>query len=204
MEQDVAPTGFYDHLPRMTRTIRRNAFTRKTGTKVRARMIRDVGAPGKWRAEHMGAPGIGKMKEGLLKAVGYDVNAKATRRRAAVKRAVKKYGRSSTIKKLNAVAVYTRRTSPAKSKKFKADMRAAQKMKGGAEEENLNDVRWDLHDRWSNSTLTKDEAASLLARTKALLPDAKYTDPRLTLDPFDADAFYHGLDEVIENPTGKK
>lgn len=141
MEQDSAPTGFYDHLPRMTRRIRRNAYTRKTGTKVRARMISDVGAPGKWRAEHMGAPGIGKMKEGLLKAVGYDVNAKTTRRRAAVKRAVKKYGRSSTIKKLNAVAVYTRRTSPAKSKTFKADMRAAQKMKGGSE---LGDILSEL------------------------------------------------------------
>jgi hypothetical protein len=77
---------------------------------------------------------IGPLKKGLLKKVGYDVTKSRTRRRSAVSRAVKKYGRSSTIKKLNAVAVLTRRTSPAKSKKFKADMRAAQKMKGGVHE----------------------------------------------------------------------
>lgn len=125
LERDSAPTGFYDYLPRGT--IRRKAFTRKNGTKVRAKMVRDMGAPGKWRARHMYAPGIGKLKSGDLKAVGYDVTSSVTRRHKAVKRAVAKYGRSSTIKKLNAVAVYTRRTSPAKSKKFKADMKFAQK-----------------------------------------------------------------------------
>lgn len=135
MERDTAPTGFYNYLPKIRRSAyTRKAYTRKTGTRVKgsrvsARMIRDVGAPGKWRAEHMGAPGIGPLKQGLMKAVGYDVNASAKTRHAAVKRAVKKYGRSSTIKKLNAVAVYTRRTSPAKSKKFKADMKFAQRTK---------------------------------------------------------------------------
>jgi uncharacterized protein with PIN domain len=99
LEQDSAPTGFYDHLPRRSRKTRR------------------------------GPPRIGPLTPGLLKAVGYDVNASATRRRAAVKRAVKRYGRSSTIKKLNAVAVLTRRTSPVKSKRFKADMKIAQEQK---------------------------------------------------------------------------
>lgn len=134
LEQDTAPTGFYNSLPRIRRNAyTRKSYTRKTGTRVkgsrvRARMIRDVGAPGKWRREHMGAPGIGSLKQGLMRDVGYDVNAPATTRRAAVKRAVEKYGRNSTIKKLNAVAVYTRRTSPGKSKKFKADMKVAQRM----------------------------------------------------------------------------
>ena len=89
-------------------------------------MIRDVGAPGKWQREH-GMPGIGKLKPGLMKAVGYDVKASTTRRRKAVDAAVKKYGKSSTIKKLNAVAVYTRRTSPVKSRTFKSDMKYVQK-----------------------------------------------------------------------------
>jgi len=96
LEQDTAPTGFYNALPRFTRKSRRK---------------------------------IGPLRPGLLKAVGYDVTASTTRRRAAVKRAVKRYGRSSTIKKLNAVAVLTRRTSPAKSKRFKADMKVAQEQK---------------------------------------------------------------------------
>lgn len=130
MEQ---PTGLYDSFPKTIRRkgYTRKAYTRKTGTKVRgsrvkAARIRDVGAPGKWRPMHYGAPGIGKMKPGLMKAVGYDVSAPAARRHAAVDKAVKKYGRNSTIRKLNAVSVYTRRTSPAKSRTFKSDMKYVQ------------------------------------------------------------------------------
>jgi hypothetical protein len=111
------------------RKIRRKGYTTRRGTRVPARMIRDVGAPGKWRAEHMGAPGIGELKEGALSSVGYSVDAKTSTRRKAVDRAVKKYGKTGTIRKLNAVAVYTRRTSPAKSKAFKADMKYVQKNK---------------------------------------------------------------------------
>ncbi len=81
-----------------------------------------------------GLKGIGPLKEGLLKKVGYSVSASKTRRHAAVKRAVKKYGKTSTIRKLNAVAVYTRKSSPAKSRAFRSDMKFAQKMKGGNEE----------------------------------------------------------------------
>lgn len=136
------PTGLYDYLPKMMRgqgTIRRRGYTRKAytrksgipvrGSRVASRFIKDVGAPGKWRAEHYGAPGIGKLKVGELMNVGYSVDASVKSRHDAVKRAVDKYGRNSTIRKLNAVAVYTRRTSPTKSKKFKADMKFAQKLK---------------------------------------------------------------------------
>ena len=109
------------------RTIRRRAYTRKNGTRVRARMVRDMGAPGKWQYEHMGAPGIGKLKEGPLAAVGYSVSKKTSTRRKAVDEAVKRYGKLSTLRKLNAVAVYTRRTSPAKSRAFKSDVKYVQK-----------------------------------------------------------------------------
>jgi hypothetical protein len=125
MEQ---PTGLYDYLPRtiLRKGYTRKAYRRKTGktvrgSRVKASHIRDVGAPGKRRA-----PGIGKLKPGLMKAVGYDVSAPTSRRHAAVDKAVKKYGRNSTIRKLNAVAVYTRRTSPAKSRTFKSDMKYVQ------------------------------------------------------------------------------
>jgi len=102
LEKDTAPTGLYNYLPK---TRRRTAWQKKTGLK-----------------------GIGPLKEGLLKKVGYSVSASATRRHAAVKRAVKKYGRASTIRKLNAVAVYTRKRSPIKSRTFKKDMKYAQKL----------------------------------------------------------------------------
>ena len=70
---------------------------------------------------------IGPLKKGLMKKVGYSVNAKATTRHRAVDRAVKKYGKLSTLRKLNAVAVYTRRRSPVKSRKFKSDVKYVQK-----------------------------------------------------------------------------
>lgn len=133
------PTGFYDYLPNLRGTIRRKGYSRKSytrksgisvrGSRVGSRYIKDVGAPGKWRVQHYGAPGIGALKRGDLQAVGYSVNRAATSRHAAVKRAVRKYGRNSTIRKLNAIAVYTRRTSPTKSKTFKADMKFAQKLR---------------------------------------------------------------------------
>lgn len=176
LERDTAPTGFYDYLPRGT--IRRNAYTRKsytrkTGTKVRgsrvpARFIRDVGAPGKWRSRHMYAPGIGKLKTGLLSSLGYDVNSSVTRRHRAVKRAVAKYGRSSTIKKLNAVAVYTRRTSPAKSKKFKADMKFAQKLKGGASNEELEAFKSEVSHALNDMNETDLAPPELLTKAKGL------------------------------------
>lgn len=70
---------------------------------------------------------IGPLKKGLMKKVGYSVTAKASTRHRAVDRAVKKYGKLSTLRKLNAVAVYTRRTSPTKSRKFKSDVKYVQK-----------------------------------------------------------------------------
>jgi hypothetical protein len=70
---------------------------------------------------------IGPLKKGLMTKMGYSVAAKAKTRRRAVDRAVKTYGKLSTLRKLNAVAVYTRRTSPVKSRKFKSDVKYVQK-----------------------------------------------------------------------------
>jgi hypothetical protein len=75
----------------------------------------------------MRAPGIGPLKKGLMGQLGYSVNDPVSRRRVVVDKAVRKFGPLSTLRKLNAVAVYTRRTSPAKSKAFKSDVRYIQK-----------------------------------------------------------------------------
>ena len=123
------PTGLYDDLPHLDKTIRRKGYTaRRRGKTVRVRSarIRDVGAPGKG-VMGTGAPGIGKLKEGQLSSLGYSVGQKASTRRRAVDRAVAKYGKLSALRKLNAVAVYTLRTSPKKSKTFKSDVRYIQK-----------------------------------------------------------------------------
>lgn len=134
---DGAARGDTIFMTRGGRRIRRSAYTRraytrKTGTRVKgsrvpARLIPDVGAPGKWRYENMGAPGIGTLRKGDLTSLGYSSSAPTKTRRRAVDRAIKKYGKLSTLRKLNAVAVYTRRTSPAKSRIFKSDVRYVQK-----------------------------------------------------------------------------
>lgn len=104
LEKDSAPTGLYDYLPKVSTKTRRTSWQKRTGLK-----------------------GIGPLKEGLLAKVGYRVTDRTARRHAAVDRAVKTYGRTSTIRKLNAVAVYTRKRSPVKSRTFKSDMTYAQK-----------------------------------------------------------------------------
>ena len=111
-------------------TIRRKAYhrkgyTKKTGVRVSAARvpsacIADVGAPGKG-VQGTGLPGIGPLKKGELEAVGYSRSKSARARHTALNAAIKKYGGLSTYRKLNAVAVYTKRTSPAASKTFKAD-----------------------------------------------------------------------------------
>lgn len=105
------------------RTIMRRGYTaRRRGKTIRVApgRIRDVGAPGRWQSV-TGEKGIGPLKKGLLKAVGYDATAPASARHAALGRAVDKYGRLSTLRKLNAVAVYTKRTTPSRSKTYKTD-----------------------------------------------------------------------------------
>jgi hypothetical protein len=64
---------------------------------------------------------IGPLKKGALTDKGYDSTESADQRHAALAKAVGAYGRLSTLRKLNAVAVLNKNTSPARSKTFKAD-----------------------------------------------------------------------------------
>lgn len=70
---------------------------------------------------------IGPLQEGKLTSLGYSPSKKMKTRRAALSKAVTKYGRLSTLRKVNAIAVLTKRRSPALSKKYKADVKHLQK-----------------------------------------------------------------------------
>jgi len=95
--------------------------------------IPDVGAPGKGlpsvfpdkqgRPDAQGRPGIGPLRSGDLSRFGYDTVVDMTqgRRHLALAMAVKAYGALTVWRKLNAVYIYTRRSSPASSRVFKAD-----------------------------------------------------------------------------------
>jgi len=70
-----------------------------------------------------GQPGIGPLVKHDLDKYGYK-NVKtmpATKRRAALDKAVAAYGALSVFRKLNAISVYTRRTAPASSRIFLQD-----------------------------------------------------------------------------------
>lgn len=104
--------------------IRRGPYVRiRSGTRsfVAATCIPDVGAPGKGLPS--GAPGIGPLRSGDLSRFGYDsvVDMTQGRRHLALAQAVKEYGALTVWRKLNAVYIYTRRSSPASSRIFKAD-----------------------------------------------------------------------------------
>lgn len=107
--------------------IRRVGYTRKnTGTRVKSVCVKDKGAPGRWRTVKA-MLGIGPLRKGELKALGYDHVARASTRHAALDRAVRRYGRNSTIRKLNAISTYTKRTLPSRSRVYKTDMHYVQK-----------------------------------------------------------------------------
>jgi len=69
-------------------------------------------------------PGIGPLRRGLLAKHGYSSVQKMSvaDRHKALDSAVKEFGSLGVWRKLNAVAVYTKRTSPGASWVFKADM----------------------------------------------------------------------------------
>lgn len=88
---------------------------------VPAACVKDMGNPGKGIPS--GAPGIGPLRKGDLRRFGYTQVTKMSveRRHLALAAAVKKYGSLTVWRKLNAVFIYTKKTSPESSRVFKAD-----------------------------------------------------------------------------------
>jgi hypothetical protein len=111
----ACPSGF----------IKRAAYVRYTKkgkhSLVPEQCIRDVGAPGKGLR---GGPGIGPLRKGDLAKFGYInvITMPVDTRHKALTKAIEVYGSLSVWRKLNAVAIYTRRISPGASAVFKSDM----------------------------------------------------------------------------------
>jgi hypothetical protein len=105
--------------------IARNSYTRTSAsgkeTRVPRWCIRDVGLPGKG-FQGKGS-GIGDLKEGELSKFGYEhvVSLSMKDRHAALAKAVREYGWLPVFRKLNAVSVLTRYTSPDASVIFLRD-----------------------------------------------------------------------------------
>ena len=106
--------------------IRRVGYTRRNGVHVKSGCVKDMGAVGRWQTiKHMA--GIGPLKHGHLKNIGYDPMGSASKRHEAIDKAVSRYGNVSTLRKLNAIATYTKRTNPSRSKTYRTDVHYIQK-----------------------------------------------------------------------------
>jgi hypothetical protein len=107
------------------------SYTRKNGTrvkskKIKSKCIKSRGLPGKTSLRYRGSKkGIGKLKSGELGKHGYHSikNMGQSSRHIALKRAINDYGVKKILKKLNAIRVYQKNTSPKISKLFYEDMR---------------------------------------------------------------------------------
>jgi hypothetical protein len=112
----------------------RRAYTRKSGTQVReayvpASCITNRGATGKWTMTHKES-GIGRLKAGRLKEFGYSSSKTEHARHIALGRAMAAYGALAVYRMLNAVYVYSKRTSPSKSALYKMDRDYVGKLAG--------------------------------------------------------------------------
>lgn len=118
----------YRSTKRSTRTIVRKGYTARRGSKVvyvpPSRIV-DRGSPGRWTTVNR-SRGIGNLRRGRLSSVGYSAEMSPMARHRAIQSAVRAYGSLPTQRMLQAVATYTKRTSPAKSRVFESDVRYVQ------------------------------------------------------------------------------
>ena len=98
------------------KSYRRSSGVRVSGSNVPSSCIKDRGSRGK------GKKIFKNLRVGSLTNLGYSVSSPKTSRRRSLKKAVKEYGKSSTIKKLNVIAVYNKRVSPKTTKTARSDM----------------------------------------------------------------------------------
>ena len=100
---------------RKKKTILGRLLNRGTTYRVKASCIKNRGNPGK------GPAVIGPLKQGDLKDAGYEHTDSAEKRHAALSKAVGKYGRLSTLRKLNAIAVLNKNVGPTRAKIYRTD-----------------------------------------------------------------------------------
>jgi len=96
-------------------TIRRRAYTRKDGARVKSACIKDMGKPGKGKK-------LFTLKKGDLTKHGYSIKVGKERRQRALRKAKKHIPHTTLIRKLNALAILFKNTKPHYAKRAKVDM----------------------------------------------------------------------------------
>jgi hypothetical protein len=99
--------------------IRRKSYSaRRKSTKkkyrVKSTCIKDVGLPGRGKK-------LFDLTPGLMKAYGYTLDVSDTKRHSAIKKAVKKEGYATVVRRINALSVLHRNTNPQYHKLLEKD-----------------------------------------------------------------------------------
>jgi hypothetical protein len=106
-----------------TKTLPNGKTIRIKRTVVAPVCVKDVGLPGKGARVVKGKKqAIGPVRKGALGVFGYSMDKSAEMRRKALKKAVKEYGRTAVLRKVNAIVVWNKYKAPTTSKKATADV----------------------------------------------------------------------------------
>jgi hypothetical protein len=100
--------------------IRRKAYTRKNGTRVKSSCIKDMGKPGK-------GPKLFTLKKGGLSKYGYHVRDSYVKRHTSLKKALKHMSYATLVRKINALSILFKNTQPGLAKHAKSDVKWLQK-----------------------------------------------------------------------------
>ena len=110
--------------------IRRAPYTRKAYTKSDGTHVKATKVKGSWIVDR-GEAGKGKklfsLKKGLLTKYGYHLNSPVSKRHSALDKAVKAYGKTSTLRKVNALSILQKNTDPKYASTAKSDVRYLEK-----------------------------------------------------------------------------
>jgi len=114
--------------------IRRKSYSykKKSGTRVSVKgfCMLEKGKRGSGRGAARKLKVLPKLKKGSLTSLGYGIRESSATRHAALKKALKKYGYSSLIKKLNVLVVYNKNAHPDIAQTAHSDMMYVAKLDG--------------------------------------------------------------------------
>jgi len=100
--------------------VSRKSFVRKSGVKVKATCVKSKSLRSKGKKPQVYLP---KLKQGALTKHGYSVRESSKMRHAAIKKALKEFTPGELVKKLNAVRVLSKNTSPENSAIYAKDIK---------------------------------------------------------------------------------
>jgi hypothetical protein len=106
-------------------TVSRKSYTKKSGVKVKSACVKSTSLRSRGIIPKKV---LQKLKTGSLTKYGYHIHDTKSIRYKALKKALKAYGFATLIRKLNAVRVLSRNTTPLNSKKYTNDIKYIEKM----------------------------------------------------------------------------